>query len=143
MVVRTGRSVKMISRSERFVRLSLRWPPSVNKYWRHARGRTYISAPGRAYRAEVAHAIIKAGSPSFGTERLSVSIRAYQPDLRRRDIDNILKSLLDALESAGLFDDDEQIDHLAVWKYPPGELPKTRGMIHITIEVIEPEQADA
>jgi len=123
--------------------LHLPWPPSVNTYWRHARGRTYIGGPGVAYRAAVAHEAFMADHPSFGEQRLSVSVRAYQPDLRRRDIDNILKSLFDALESAGLFDDDEQIDHLAVWKYPPGELPKTRGMIHITIEVIEPEQADA
>ena len=32
----------------------------------------------------------------------------------KRDLDNILKSLLDSLDHAGVFDDDEQIDELHV-----------------------------
>jgi len=37
---------------------------------------------------------------------------AFPPDRRRRDLDNLLKSVLDALEHAGLYADDSQIDLL-------------------------------
>lgn len=48
------------------------------------------------------------------TERLSVSIQLWPPDKRRRDIDNVLKALLDALEAANVFADDGQIDNLSI-----------------------------
>ncbi len=37
---------------------------------------------------------------------------AFPPDRRRRDLDNLLKSVLDALEHAGVYADDSQIDLL-------------------------------
>jgi len=37
---------------------------------------------------------------------------AFPPDRRRRDLDNLQKSTLDALEHAGLYEDDSQIDLL-------------------------------
>jgi crossover junction endodeoxyribonuclease RusA len=43
-----------------------------------------------------------------------VSIDAYPPDRKRRDIDNVLKALLDALRAAGVYDDDEQVDYLLI-----------------------------
>ncbi|HAI9572109.1 TPA: hypothetical protein HL151_00045 [Escherichia coli] len=38
-------------------RISLPWPPSNNRYYRHNRGRTHISAEGQAYRDSVARII--------------------------------------------------------------------------------------
>ena len=46
--------------------------------------------------------------------RLSVLINAYPPDRRKRDLDNILKSLLDALQHARVYPDDSQIDRLTI-----------------------------
>jgi crossover junction endodeoxyribonuclease RusA len=37
---------------------------------------------------------------------------AFPPDRRRRDLDNIQKALLDSLEHAGVYADDNQIDLL-------------------------------
>jgi len=37
---------------------------------------------------------------------------AFPPDRRRRDLDNIAKPVLDALEHAGVYLDDSQIDLL-------------------------------
>jgi crossover junction endodeoxyribonuclease RusA len=44
---------------------------------------------------------------------LMVEIIIYPPDKRKRDIDNIKKALFDALQHAGLYEDDSQIvdDH--------------------------------
>jgi crossover junction endodeoxyribonuclease RusA len=43
---------------------------------------------------------------------LAVKVRAYPPDRRKRDVDNIQKPLLDALEKGGAFYNDCQIKHL-------------------------------
>jgi len=89
----------------------LPYPPSVNHYWRYARGRFYISPAGHNYRESVL-AIL------FGCEKLSgpvaLEIEVYPPDRRRRDLDNILKSILDALEYADAFEDDAQVAFLSV-----------------------------
>ena len=79
------------------IRLTLPWPPSVNHYWRNFRGRMVIGAKGRAYRHAVIASVIEQGIPRDRIScRLAVSIDAYPPDNRRRDIDNINKALLDA-----------------------------------------------
>ena len=50
---------------------------------------------------------------------LAVKVRAYPPDRRKRDIDNIQKPLLDALEKGRAFFNDCQIKHLTtVMKEP-------------------------
>jgi crossover junction endodeoxyribonuclease RusA len=46
--------------------------------------------------------------------RLHVTLTAYPPDRRRRDIDNLAKSVLDAMQHAGVYLDDSQIDRLTI-----------------------------
>jgi crossover junction endodeoxyribonuclease RusA len=57
---------------------------------------------------------MKAGIRKPDMRRLRVDIVATMPDRRRRDLDNLLKALLDALQHARVFFDDEQIDALSV-----------------------------
>lgn len=95
------------------MQLTLPWPPSVNHYWLKNRTHVYISARGRAYRAEVLASVTNQGRFS-GDTRLQVSITAYPPDRRRRDIDNLLKCTLDSLEHAKVFNDDSQVDKLYI-----------------------------
>ena len=45
---------------------------------------------------------------------LSVSILAYPPDRRRRDLDNTLKAPLDVLARCGVYEDDSQIARLLI-----------------------------
>jgi len=97
--------------------LTLPWPPSVNRYWRLARGRLYLGRAGRDFRAAVAaqvHESVKPQAMFKTTERLAIVIQAYPPDKRRRDLDNLLKATLDSLEHAGVFPDDEQLDRIFI-----------------------------
>lgn len=95
------------------IQLLLPWPPSVNRYWL-ARGNTrFISKAGRAFREAVESECAEMGiKPLEG--RLAVHIALFPPDRRVRDIDNILKALLDACEHAGCYASDSQIDELHV-----------------------------
>ena len=116
--------------------VSLPYPPSVNSYWRHVSkgriaGRVLISAEGRAYREAVA-ASIREQSARMGYEGdLRVSIIAYPPDARRRDLDNILKSLLDALAHAGVYRDDCQIQSLQISR---GPVRRGGGSVSVHVE---------
>lgn len=98
--------------------IQLPYPPSVNRYWRSLRagpmaGRVLISAEGRSYRAEV-EAIARAQALPKAAGVLRVSVWLVPGDRRRRDIDNPLKALLDALTHAGAWQDDSQIRRLEV-----------------------------
>jgi crossover junction endodeoxyribonuclease RusA len=108
----------------------LPWPPSVNGYWRSFRGRQIISREGRVYR-ETAVALVRAGQHlAIGRAPCNVSIVAWMPDARRRDVDNLLKAPLDALAHAGLYDDDSQIQMLTVRK---AAIDRANPRIEITV----------
>lgn len=94
--------------------LQLPWPPSINHYWRHSKNGHYISAEGKAYRELVYYSCNPYRNKFQSSCRLHVSIEAYPPDRRKRDLDNILKSLLDALQHAKVYEDDSQIDFLSI-----------------------------
>lgn len=98
-------------------RITLPWPPSVNRYYRNVSGVTKISAEGRAYRTAVVNLLAESRTPPMaGT--VAVDIEAFMPDRRRRDLDNLLKGLLDALTHAGLWLDDSQVADLRIRRAP-------------------------
>ena len=92
--------------------LTLPYPPSMNHYWRRVGYRTLISREGRTFRKNVC-ALLGGGprQPPAGG-RIALAMDAFPPDRRRRDLDNIQKPVLDALEHAGIYEDDSQIDLL-------------------------------
>jgi crossover junction endodeoxyribonuclease RusA len=91
------------------MRIELPYPPSINHYWRRVGAKTLISKEGRRYREAVA-AICQEQRIAFGDVALSLSITAHPPDRRRRDLDNLLKAPLDAMQAAGVYQDDYQIE---------------------------------
>ena len=94
---------------------TLPFPPSVNTYYRTYLGRMLISRKGREYRRAVLAEIVRQKvTQGLGDARLTVSIACHRGDKRKYDLDNLLKGLLDAMQHAGLFDDDEQIDELYI-----------------------------
>jgi Holliday junction resolvase RusA-like endonuclease len=96
----------------------LPYPPSVNHYWRHWGTKTLISRGGRAFRKAVC-AILAAHGVRPLAGPLNVDIKAYPPDRRQRDIDNIQKPLLDALQHGGAYADDSQVVKLTIEKGQP------------------------
>jgi Holliday junction resolvase RusA-like endonuclease len=104
--------------------LELPYPPSVNHYWRRVGARTLISRGGRAFREAVCSILAAHGvRPLDGP--LVVEVTIHPPDKRRRDIDNIQKALLDALQHGGAYQDDSQIVRLTIEKGEPIEGGKT------------------
>lgn len=125
--------------------LVLPWPPSINTYWRHTwkkgggigSGRVYITDKGQAFRELVGWECKAQKAPKFGTARVRVVLNAYPPDRRLRDLDNLLKPLLDALQHAGVYADDSQIDQLEMHRM----IPSWRGG-HVNVSVVAIEGED-
>ena len=100
------------------MRIALPYPPTVNHYWGVSGNRRYIMPRGIAFREAVALEVYAAhGVPIEGPVRLDIV--AHPPDKRRRDIDNILKALLDALEHGGAFENDAQVADLRIRRAEP------------------------
>lgn len=111
---------------------TLPWPPSVNGYFASVKGRLILSAKGRAYREAVKWMGAEQKWPSFNESRVRVEFEAWVPDRRRRDLDNILKSLCDSLTHAGVWQDDSQIDDLRIYR-----APLIGGMVKVNITSME------
>jgi len=109
--------------------ITLPYPPSVNHYYRRVGPRTLISRAGRRYRERVVAALAALKVPTMDG-RLHLEIEFYPPDRRRRDIDNVQKALLDALQHGGLYEDDSQVVELRARKCDP--LPN--GAVFVYVE---------
>lgn len=113
----------------------LPWPPSVNHYWCQGKpiyknGRRIVPR----YKSDKANMFIKQTKAAVGIvksslKRIAIEIMAFPPDKRCRDLDNILKAIFDALVSAKLIKDDEQIDDIRVVR---GDVVKG-GMVKIKV----------
>lgn len=104
--------------------LTLPYPPSVNRYWRHYQGRVLISKEGREYRKKVQQYCLITKKQKPFTGFLKVKVQMWPPDRRRRDVDNIEKGLFDSLCKAGVYEDDYQIEDFHIIRSrepsPPG-----------------------
>jgi crossover junction endodeoxyribonuclease RusA len=113
--------------------LCLPHPPTTNKYWRHVGSKVLLSSAGRQFRQRVVTILSILGfKPMRGP--LAVTIDVFPPDRRRRDIDNITKALLDALQHGGAYIDDSQIVELHIRKQTV-EAPD--GKVLVTIQPVE------
>ena len=111
--------------------IDLPWPPSMNHYWRHVGSRVLISRQGREYRAHVVGILQGCGPrkpPASG--RVAMVLDVYPPDRRRRDLDNLQKPVLDALEHAGLYENDSQV----AWLLTRRRAVVPGGALTVTLE---------
>lgn len=112
------------------MRLELSLPPSANKQYRRTKGGGVALTPQvKSFRREV-WALFKQQRkrPIYGPVRLEVHL--YPSRAGRFDADNRIKQLQDALQDAGAFADDSQINDLHVKKYQP-EPPLGRCVVEI------------
>lgn len=95
------------------VTLELPYPPTINTYWRHSRGRHFIASRGLEFRAAVRAEVLGVGVIAIDGP---VLFRAEfnPPDRRVRDLDNVIKPLWDALVHAGVMRDDSQVRRMEV-----------------------------
>lgn len=92
----------------------LPFPPSTNRIWRRVGTKTLLSREGKEYRRHVCTLVATHQLPVFGSARIALDIKAHMPDSRRRDLDNLIKSVQDALQAARMFEDDSQIVDLRI-----------------------------
>jgi crossover junction endodeoxyribonuclease RusA len=120
---------------------SLPYPPSVNHYWSTtSRGRMYVSRRGKDYRTASAIALLMQRVPRDGIAGpLRVSLVANPPDRKRRDLDNVLKALLDAIVAANVIEDDSNIHDLRIVR--GSVVPGGSVAVHIHAESSETELA--
>ena len=117
--------------------LNLPLPPSINHYWGQHGHRRFVSKSGIKFKIEVQDYVIVHNVPKLGSARLEMQVTLYPKDRRKQDIDNRIKALWDALASAGVYEDDSQIDVLMVQR---GEIRKGGGCLVLIDEINEPRQ---
>ena len=113
------------------ISFELPWPPSVNRYYRHVGPRVLISREGRRYRMMCVSRLGGVFPKLEGKVKLTGEF--YPPDARKRDLDNVLKCMIDSLVHAGLMRDDSQIKHIDVQMMSP--VPP-EGTVYIKLEEI-------
>jgi len=91
-----------------------------------------ITAPkGRAYFERVyrdLHGKIKTLEPPY-----DVLIEVHIPDLRKRDLINVEKASMDALDKAGIITDDSKINDIRLVRFPP---VRPKGVLIVRIREV-------
>jgi crossover junction endodeoxyribonuclease RusA len=126
----------MMDSTSKKLNLTVPFPPSVNTYWGFRGANRFLTKKAVGFKALVRHEYAMTKHTGFALQRLKVHIELNPPDRRVRDLDNYAKSLLDALCQAGIFVDDEQIDHLTLVR---GGLVKG-GQCLVRIEPLDCQQ---
>jgi crossover junction endodeoxyribonuclease RusA len=92
------------------------------------RGHWYISGEGKAFRIAVGRECCLKGVKAI-TGNIALSIHAYPPDRRARDLDNLFKAILDACQHCGCYANDSQIKHLTGIMDSPDSTPRVEVQI--------------
>ena len=100
------------------IQLTLPFPPSINTYWRRAGNRIYLSERGREFRKRVCD-IVALQKVETTYQPLQLNIDLYPRSRRKFDTDNFLKATLDALEHAGVYENDSQVKRIEAEKHEP------------------------
>ena len=118
--------------------IELPFPVSANAYWMIAGRRLIKTKRARAYIAEVVLYWLNAkmlGARAFGEdETLALAIAIHHPVDKRKhlDTDNALKVLIDAMETAGIYQNDNQIRFIQISREEAKD--KTIGSVRVNIK---------
>jgi Holliday junction resolvase RusA-like endonuclease len=118
--------------------IELPFPVTANAYWMIAGRRLIKTKRARAYIAEVVLYWLNAkllGARSFGEdETLAMSVAIHYPVRKGPDcdVDNLLKVLVDAMETAGIYQNDRQIRFIQISREKAKD--KTIGSVRVNIK---------
>jgi crossover junction endodeoxyribonuclease RusA len=116
----------------REISISLPFKPiSVNQMYMIARKRMILTKIGREYKNKIVE-YLKTLNLTPIEQKVNLTINVYFKSNRKRDLDNILKPLLDCL-TGHLYVDDSQIDELHLYKHKN----QMEDAIEITMEIID------
>lgn len=124
------------------MKLTLPWPESVNSYWQsraikvHGKwmSTVYVSAAGKSFQKNVASAVAdQLGQHQPLEGRLGYIFEFHQPNARKCDISNYVKSTEDALTKAGVWLDDSQVDRGLLVR---GDIDRKNPRVEVTITVL-------
>lgn len=88
------------------------FPPSLNNMYPNGKnGRRYISQRGKTFKAAV-DLVAQDRKPKLLRGPVWVELLVHPPDRRKRDLDNLIKPVLDAMVSSGFIEDDEQVKRI-------------------------------
>ena len=110
---------------------ALPWPPAVNNLYINVR-RGRVASPRYRDWMETALACLPRTHIPGGVR---VTITAYRPDRRRRDLDGILKAPLDCLVKGGVIEDDSFVDAINL-RWAPNS-PAKPGSLMVTVEAVD------
>lgn len=95
--------------------ISIPYPPSVNHYTQRRRGGgVMLTDKAKQYKADVYTLVATKALQRESSARLAGEFVIHAPTRRKYDLDNRMKMILDALENAGLFENDEQFDEITI-----------------------------
>ena len=101
------------------IELKLPYPPTANHIWAQGGRRTFLSKRYKKFIDAVGLAVKRLGGELDDAPFYTVRIVAYPPDRRPRDIDNIIKPILDSLTRAGVWKDDSRVSYVEARKACP------------------------
>ena len=117
--------------------IKLDFPPSVNMRWRGGGCNTHVSRETSAFElASVYRIMSQRGQKKLPrtkiTGPLALIIYLRPPDRIRRDIDNYIKAINDALTKAKVWEDDSQVQaFLPQWLEPNSKTKRGEAIITI------------
>lgn len=113
------------------LQFELPYPPSINHYWRAVTTkhgiRFYITPKGNEFRKATKLLAPKLRNPIC--DFVKIEMELTPPDKRVRDIDNVLKPVLDALLHARIIDDDYLVSDLNIKRIEPTKPGKIKIII--------------
>lgn len=104
----------------------LGWPPTSNHFWGACGNNRYLKPEYKQFLTE--SALIIAGTRLKVAPGYFVEITATPPDNRVRDLDNVIKPILDALTRCGVWSDDKLVVKLNAEKTEP---EKNAGRVRV------------
>ena len=111
------------------------FPPTINSYYKMTQaGQRYLDKSVRVFRQKVADTVNEQAPGLCLDCGLFMEVYLFMPDRRKRDVDNYMKGLLDALTEAGLWEDDSQVHQLHIYR---GEVIKG-GLVRIELSEAGP-----